>query len=177
MEGLMGYRHSNIPQKSLKINLLYNYLHMKFLFYFGFVLMIQLNTFGQQTYKLGENDLFDYQTNYVAKGEIFITQDNRLPKLVQKHIAYNSSNRGMQGYRIQIFFGSGADARTKAQAQMKKFKQKYNETQAYLVYESPFFKVRVGDFRTKLEAMGFKNEIIGDFPSTWLVEDQIIVSD
>jgi len=31
MEGLMGYRQSNIPQRSMKIKLLHNYLHMKFI--------------------------------------------------------------------------------------------------------------------------------------------------
>ena len=44
---------------------------------------------------------------------------------------------------------------------------------AHEVYQQPFFKIRVGDFRTKLEAYKFQKEIMAQFPNSFIVKDEI----
>ena len=54
-----------------------------------------------------------------------------------------------------------------------KFSNMYPNCMAYLIFDSPNFKVRVGDFRTKLEAQALLFKLAEDFPTLFLVEDKI----
>jgi len=124
--------------------------------------------------KLGEADIFseNYTTSENA-GVVNIIQDKRLNDLFYKYILYTTTNNRIYGWRVQIFFSSGHSSREKAEEQMNKFKTLYPEVEAYLRFDNPFFKVRVGDFRNKQEALKFKRLIRKKFPNTWIVEDDI----
>ena len=43
----------------------------------------------------------------------------------------------------------------------------------YRGYENPYFKVSVGDFRTKEDARKFLNSIKGSYPSGFIVREKI----
>ena len=79
-----------------------------------------------------------------AQQNVKIIGDAYLDSLIERNIELNQAANGIQGYRIQIFFGSDRRAANEART---KFLQLYPETEAYLVYQQPNFKVRVGDFR------------------------------
>ena len=113
------------------------------------------------------------QTSAENNGNIKIVQDEKVDLLVNKHIQINQNRKGMDGYRIQIFFDSGTNSKTRAQSIFESFKAKYQETAAYLSFKSPNYKVRVGDFRTKLDAQRYLNSIIGEYPNAWVIEDII----
>jgi hypothetical protein len=102
-----------------------------------------------------------------------IFQDDKVDLLVCKHIQLNRLNNGLDGFRIQIFFDSGNNSKTNAKAIYDAFTLKYPMVRAYLTFKAPNYKVRVGDFRTKLDAQRFLNEIITDYPSAWIIADQI----
>ena len=53
------------------------------------------------------------------------------------------------------------------------FLRLYPEYSAYLDWESPNFKVRVGDFKLKLDAMLFWKQIKDFFPKSYVVRDEI----
>lgn len=99
-----------------------------------------------------------------------IISDEKLDSLIQKDIELNKESSTMPGYRIQIFFGSerkeALDARTK-------FLQLFPETEAYLVYQAPYFKVRVGDYRNKLEAQAVYRTVLNEFDKIFIVPDKI----
>jgi len=107
------------------------------------------------------------------KGHIQVIQDDRVDLLVSKHIQINQNRKGMEGYRIQIFFDSGNNSKTKAQSIYEGFKAKYPDVGAYLSFKSPNYKVRVGDFRTRLDAQRFLNDIIDEYPNAWIIADMI----
>lgn len=44
---------------------------------------------------------------------------------------------------------------------------------AYLIWESPNYKIRVGDFRSKLDAEKFQRKIDELFPYAFIVRDNI----
>jgi hypothetical protein len=82
---------------------------------------------------------------------------------------YHSSFQ-LTGYRVQIGSESNSHPAKRIRAA---FIQKYREVPAYEIYQQPYFKVRVGDFKTKLEAIKFQNEIMSDFPNSFIVKDEI----
>jgi hypothetical protein len=107
-----------------------------------------------------------------ADGKIEIIQDQRIANLVEKHI-YINENGKLEGYRVQIFFDSGANSKTRASAKKNQFMTMFPNIGAYLTFQSPNYKVRVGDFRTHMDAEGFKAKIIGEFTDAFVVKDEI----
>jgi hypothetical protein len=102
-----------------------------------------------------------------------IEQDPELIRLVGMHIRKNESIRGMNGFRVEIFFSSALDARQRALQTKAAFLRDYPEVNVYVIYISPDFKVRVGDFRTKSEALAMIKQIQDRFPKAFLVPDII----
>ena len=90
--------------------------------------------------------------------------------LIKKHIAYNMAKPFSQGYRIQLYFGSQRD---KAYELRTEFIKLYPQTAAYVLYQQPNFKLRVGDFRTRLDAQKSLKELQAYYPSAFLVKDDI----
>lgn len=105
-----------------------------------------------------------------AQQSVQIVGDENLDSLVQQNIIKNEELNGIQGYRIQIFFGSDRKAANDART---KFLQLYPEVEAYLVYQAPYFKVRVGDFRTQLEAQAIYKDVLAQFDKVFIVPDKI----
>lgn len=109
-----------------------------------------------------------------AEGKLVIFQDSHIPVLLQKHIQYSSKQKGIiDGYRIQIFFDSGAESKKRAVDARFDFQAKYPECASYLSFQEPFYKVRVGDFRYRVEADGFLEKIKNDYPNGFTVKDKI----
>ena len=106
-------------------------------------------------------------------GTITIIQDDRVDQLISKHVQINQQNQDIDGYRIQIFFDSGNNSKTAARSIHSAFITKYPNVKAYLTFKAPNYKVRVGDFRSKLDAQRFLNEIITDYPGAWIITDKI----
>ena len=102
-----------------------------------------------------------------------IVCDPAIPALVEKHIRYNEAGNTMAGYRIQIFFDSGTNSKTRGQTVYETFSARYPEVKAYLSFKAPNYKVRVGDFRTRLDAFRFLQEILPDYPGAYVVSDEI----
>lgn len=111
-----------------------------------------------------------WSTTALHAQQIQVISTPELDSLVERNQQINLQNQTISGYRVQIFFGSdrkGAnDARTK-------FLQLYPDVDAYLVYQQPNFKVRVGDFRTQQEAQAIFRELLTHFDKVFIVPDKI----
>jgi hypothetical protein len=96
--------------------------------------------------------------------------DPRVKVLVFKH--NDVLKRGQaNGFRVQIYFGTD---KAKAREMKSRFLATYaSEAHAYEIYEQPNFKVRVGDFRSRLEAYRFLKKIRADFPASFIVASKI----
>lgn len=100
-----------------------------------------------------------------------ITQyaDDNMNQLIEIQRNESLRKKGVDGYRVQIFQGNKADAfKTKAD-----FMQKYPNCNVYVLFITPDFRVRVGDFRTRSEAIKTKYSIEKDFPNPYIVDDII----
>ena len=102
----------------------------------------------------------------LIKSSTTIIKDNRLDKLEDNYKATFK----LIGYRVQIFSGTNKQPARDARYT---FVQSYNSVKSYEIYEQPYFKVRVGDFKTKIEALKFKNELTKHFPNCFIVNDEI----
>jgi hypothetical protein len=102
-------------------------------------------------------------------GKVELVQEKNVKELLDKHIEINSK-APIKGYRIKIHFGSD---KNKAKEVKAKFIAKFPDIAAYEKYDQPNFNIRVGDFRTKLEAYKVLKEVQVEFPSSFLVQDEI----
>lgn len=108
-----------------------------------------------------------------SEKNIEFIQDDSLQNLVLKHIAKNKKQEGISGYRIRIFSDVGRGARSNSEKVKTEFYEKYPSIPVYRKYDSPYFKVYVGDYRTKMEAIKCLKKIKSDYPSAFVVPDQI----
>ena len=79
----------------------------------------------------------------------------------------------VSGYRVVIFFNNGQYAGDNANKALEEFRAKYPKINAYLVYESPYFKVSVGDCLTMEEATILMNSFISDYPKAFPKREDI----
>lgn len=105
--------------------------------------------------------------------QVTVVADPAIDSLVAKHIRINEEGKGFPGFRVQIFSDSGNGARERANEKRSAFVSKYPDVPAYLDFNNPNFIVRVGDFRTKLEARKFLNTINVEFPYAFVRKDLI----
>lgn len=102
-----------------------------------------------------------------------INQDPKLDKMLSWHISNNKISNSIDGYRVEIFFSSNTDAKEIALRKKIEFLSIYPENTVHVKYISPNFRVRVGDFRTKNEALKLYREIKDTYPVAFIVTDQI----
>lgn len=106
-------------------------------------------------------------------GVVEIVCDERLNDLMKTRHAISKDKPVIEGYRVQVLFASGNNSKKMANDIRTQFLGKYPDVGAYIIWHAPNYKVRVGDFRTKLEAYKFYKEIKADFPSSFIVTDDI----
>lgn len=102
-----------------------------------------------------------------------IKQSPEVKELVEKHKKVNEANYEFDGWRVQIFSAGGTNSKDKANLAKAEFLSKYPDTKVYIVFNAPYFKVRLGNFRTKIEALHFIEEIKKDYPFAFAVIDKI----
>lgn len=68
-----------------------------------------------------------------------------------------------KGYRIQIY--SGAD-RAAAKATKISFMKRFPSVRSYISYEVPYYKIKVGDFKTRKDAMDFHRYLSKTYSTT-----------
>ena len=107
-----------------------------------------------------------------SEGKVNIKKDDRITALEKFVRAGEESIEGVliDGYRVLIYFDQD---KTKSEQQKARFMNIYDDYRTYIDYLAPNYRVRVGNFRTKLEAIRLKQEILAIFPTAIVVEDKI----
>lgn len=105
------------------------------------------------------------------KGKVEITGDVQVSELVKKHIEFNERMRTVPGYRVQIAALSGANSREQAFDLKRRFKEDYPEVEVYIIFTEPNFRIKVGDFTSKLDAFVFMRSIKDRYPGTIVKEN------
>jgi len=108
-----------------------------------------------------------------TEGNLEVYQDARVDTLISKFIRINELNLVIEGWRIEIFFEAGNYSKKLAMEAKSEFVEQYPNIPSYLIFQQPYYKVRVGDFRTKMEAEKFLNEIEFSYPQAFVVTGEI----
>jgi hypothetical protein len=101
-------------------------------------------------------------------GGITVHQSTEI-QMLSIRFRQENSNVKLKGYKVQIYFGD----RGKATEVKNTFSSAYPEVPAEIDYLAPNFRVRVGNFRTNVEAEKFLRQIKGDYNSAYIVPDNI----
>lgn len=107
-----------------------------------------------------------------SQANVSIHQNQQIADAMTKHIAANAE-KTLTGYRVRIYFDNQQNSRKASEETVTKFNTDYPDIPAYRSYQNPFFKVTVGDFRTKSEALELCTKIRGQFPQAFIVKEKI----
>ena len=109
--------------------------------------------------------LSNYQGN---NSQITINLDSLIKTNYYKLLLYSQKHPGAIGYQIRIFSGSGPRAKEQAEKARSIFLSKYEGVRDTLVYDTPDYKVYVGDCRTQSNVLKLFNRVKDDFPNAFI---------
>jgi SPOR domain len=107
---------------------------------------------------------------------VLVLKDPRIDQLVRKQIEINEvttreSRRHVPGYRIQVI---NSPDRGKVFAAKAKVYEQFPDWKPYLLYQSPNYKLRVGNFKTQEEAQDALKQLSRFFPAGLYIIPEII---
>jgi len=107
-------------------------------------------------------------------GYVNVHADPRLALVVNKPASANRPFIGkVRGFRVQIYNGND---RKKASQIKLEFMRQFPGIRSYLVYNNPQFRVRVGDFRSRKDALDLYNKLSAQFNPSMVVPDVVNIN-
>ena len=120
--------------------------------------------------------LLSLQTFSQEPGKVEVIKDPQIDSLIARRLELSRSVIGgtvtSNGFRVQIFSGND---RKEAYAEQAKFKLSHPSTGTYISYEQPNYRIRVGDFRTRIEAEKFLNSLRSYYQSVFIFSERIFL--
>ena len=110
---------------------------------------------------------------------VVVHKDPRLDVLLKKQGEVNeavrkANARTARGYRLLVI---NTNKRDEAIAAKTKVYTNFPDLKAYLVYQSPYFKLKVGNFKTREEALQYQKSLGYYFPKgVFVIADTIEIT-
>lgn len=129
-------------------------------------------TYGQNT----TIDTLVTDTIVVDTGSVLIHKDPRLDMLIKKQAQINEitsrdARRTDKGYRIMIISTNNRDEAISAKTKVYTY---FPELKAYLWYQSPYFRVKAGNFKDRKDAEAYQKRMNVYFPKGVFIMNDII---
>jgi hypothetical protein len=119
--------------------------------------------------------LTDVMTNATVHQDSLIRQ-----LMLDKYLGIERGTQEREGFRVQVY---SSNSQQVAKNEALKLQQELASKLDYPVYtisEPPFWKVRIGNFLTREEAIEYKNALVKQYVelqgSTYVVPDKVIVT-
>jgi len=103
-----------------------------------------------------------YTNQSAAQNQNMVEADPLIQELLVLKAKMVENNELNERYKIQLFYGSNLSEANKVKDE---FERKHKEWPSNIVFETPNYKVWIGDFRTRLEAERAFIELKRDFKS------------
>lgn len=113
------------------------------------------------------------QTPSPNGGKVTVHQDEEIEMLCNQMALHNAKTKGMPGFRVRIYRDNSQKSRQKSMDIIAEFIAKYPDIPCYRYYDNPYFKVSVGNFRDRYEAMKLYRQISKDFPGAFIIQETI----
>lgn len=97
-----------------------------------------------------------------------------IDSLIIKHQKINYEKNGIDGWRIQLAFKS---TKEEIRSSRLNFIKKYPEIDTYLTYSPPYYKISVGNFREKIDALKLKDKIKKEYIEAYPVPTIIPIAE
>ncbi len=109
---------------------------------------------------------FAQDTLFLNGPALIVHKDSRMDALVKKQASINErskkiTGRTMRGYRLLVLNTNSRDEAIDAKTKIYKH---FPDQKAYLTYQSPFFKLKAGNFQTRDEARRYQSLMNTIFP-------------
>ncbi len=123
--------------------------------------------------ELAATTIFDsLQEPATGKGKVVVRQDPAIKKMVGVRLSGDKLMKAdgdsfikVQGFRAQVFTGNQRLSKDEAFKREREIKELFPDLATYVTYTAPFWKLRVGDFRSHEEAFNLKRQLMEAFPS------------
>ncbi len=106
----------------------------------------------------------------VSNKFVSVKQDPKISELLYKYKEFSRKTEFADGYRIQIMYTDIREDVYKSKASMYK---EFPDLTSYVEYEQPYYKLRLGDFKTRLDATYFLQQIVTLYSGAFIVKDKI----
>lgn len=114
-------------------------------------------------------------TDSTGNATLRIHQDKRIEQLFIDRVLFKNAG-SLKGFRVQVFSSNRQQSAKDDAFRIEKLvRDKFPDKGVYLTYQSPSWKVRVGDFRSREEALEFREELMEALPS--MRREMIVVGD
>lgn len=107
---------------------------------------------------------------------VIVHKDPRLSTLESKQSSVNTATkkaaaRTMRGYRLLVINTNNRDEAIAAKTKVYTY---YPELNAYLSYQTPYFKLKAGNFQTRIEAEAYRRKMATLFPKGVFIVNDVI---
>ena len=115
--------------------------------------------------------------DHVNRGTVIVEQPDALNARLQRHVAAETEateeeegtavvQKVRAGYRVQVFDDNNVrTAKQEAQNRKNQIESRFQHLNVYVSFNSPYWRVKVGDFKSRSEAEAVMAEIKRAFPS------------
>lgn len=97
-----------------------------------------------------------------------VQQNGLIPELLEEKARLTKDGKLGERYQIQLYYGDNKAASDV----IREFRTKYNSWPSQIIYETPNYKVWVGNFRNRLEADRALLKVKQDYPSAFIPKPQ-----
>jgi hypothetical protein len=109
-------------------------------------------------------------------GALVVHKDPRIDLLIKKQAEINEyttreARSNVQGFRIQVI--NTTDRGAAIQAKTKVYRL-YPELKAYLLYQAPYFRLRVGNFTNRKDAETYQNKLSKEFKQNLFIVNDVV---
>lgn len=138
---------------------------------------VQVDTVNFQRPPLADSTLvgttiFQLLEQEAGNGKVELVQPQEMEQAYEKYLKANGEKK-RNGYRVRLFFDNKQSARVESEELEKEFQLQFPQIPTYRSYTNPFFKVVVGDYRTKSDAIKALNTILPFYPKAIVVKESI----
>lgn len=117
-----------------------------------------------------------FSQNITDSNSVVVHKDPRLDLLVKKQVQINEetsrlARRTMKGYRLLVINTNKREDAINAKTQVYTY---FPELKAYLTYQSPYFKLKAGNFKTREEAEDYQKKLNTIFSKGVFIMSDII---
>ncbi len=103
--------------------------------------------------------------------DIQVKEDPLIAQMMERFASINKSSSTIDGWRVQIL---ATPDRQKLESARSVFQYKYPNLSVDWVHTNPWYKLYVGAFATKLDAMRLQYLLKRDYPNAYLVRDNTV---